>query len=456
MQDKRIRRPQGTGYVFEDYGNWYGQWRPRPGGRKIKRKLGPVRKPHSSDGLTKGMAEKRLRDLMSELAEPTVAVTERYTVEDVGKRHIAQLRILGRRENTLETYESYLRVHLSPYFQATPIHRITDEDIEQMIEDLLESGQAAKSVGNYLGLLHGIFKYAEKKRWVNSNPCRLVQRPHDPDEDQEIHFLDDAELAALLAATVASRYRHSAQTRQRAARVRTLRDVERQAWKAIAATVGCAESTAIYLYRCDPSATWVTDEKLRQLERVLYLTAAMSGLRQGELLALRWQDIDWLVGKIRVRRSRSRGRLGPTKSKRSSRAVPLLDELAGELERHYKRAAFKADDDLVFAHPHTGGPLGRSELRKRFKAALRAAAVKEIRFHDLRHTFGTRMAAGGVPMRTLQEWMGHRDIATTQKYADFAPSPHEVELAEGAWATGHLGGTLRITQDNSESESPAN
>jgi integrase len=57
------------------------------------------------------------------------------------------------------------------------------------------------------------------------------------------------------------------------------------------------------------------------------------------------------------------------------------------------------------------------------------------RFHDLRHTFGTRMAAAGVPMRTLQEWMGHRDIETTQRYADYAPSQHEAALVAAAFGT---------------------
>ena len=51
------------------------------------------------------------------------------------------------------------------------------------------------------------------------------------------------------------------------------------------------------------------------------------------------------------------------------------------------------------------------------------AGVRRVRFHDLRHTFGTRMAAAGAPLRAIQEWMGHRDHSTTQIYADFAPDP---------------------------------
>jgi integrase len=70
---------------------------------------------------------------------------------------------------------------------------------------------------------------------------------------------------------------------------------------------------------------------------------------------------------------------------------------------------------------------------KRFKAALRAAGVREVRFHDLRHTSGTRMAAAGVPMRTLQQWLGHRDHATTLIYADYQPSGREADLVDEAF-----------------------
>ena len=83
--------------------------------------------------------------------------------------------------------------------------------------------------------------------------------------------------------------------------------------------------------------------------------------------------------------------------------------------------AYPGDDHLVFAHPHLGKPIDRSKLLKRYKAAVRRAGIRDVRFHDLRHTFGTRMAAAGVPMRTLQEWMGHRDFKTTLIYADYAP-----------------------------------
>jgi hypothetical protein len=146
---------------------------------------------------------------------------------------------------------------------------------------------------------------------------------------------------------------------------------------------------------------------------LMYRAAAMTGLRQGELIGLRWQDVDWPAGRIRVRRSYVRGEFSSPKSRRGVRSVPLADELAGELERHYQASDYQSDADLVFPHPRLGGPLDRSKVRKRFKDAVKAAGVRPVRFHDLRHTFGTRMAGVGVPMRTLQEWMGHRDFKTT-------------------------------------------
>lgn len=115
----------------------------------------------------------------------------------------------------------------------------------------------------------------------------------------------------------------------------------------------------------------------------------------------------------------------------------LADRVAGELDLLFRDSIYQADDDLVFAHPQSGKPLDKARLIARFKQALREAGVREVRFHDLRHTFGTRMASAGVPMRTLQEWMGHRDYKTTLIYADYAPSAHESEMVEQAFRSGH-------------------
>src|SRR5918912_1561320 len=109
----------------------------------------------------------------------------------------------------------------------------------------------------------------------------------------------------------------------------------------------------------------VPDDALGAVERPLYLTAAMTGLRQGELLALRWSDVDWSASRVRVAESYTRGAFDSPKSHRG-RSVPMADRLAGELERHFQRSDHRGDQDLVFAHPATGHVLDASKLRKRF------------------------------------------------------------------------------------------
>ena len=138
--------------------------------------------------------------------------------------------------------------------------------------------------------------------------------------------------------------------------------------------------------------------------------------------------------RVRVRRNYVLGEYGTPKSRRSTRSVPMAAEVGGELDRLFRVSSRRAEDDLVFADPHTGEPLSKAANNRRFRKALKAARLDEShRIHDLRHTFGTRMAAVGTPMRTLQEWMGHRDIATTQRYADYAPSTREAELIAAAF-----------------------
>ena len=448
------KRRYGTGSIFEKRNAWYGQWRVR--NRTITRKLGPIRTPGSRNGLTRKMAEARLRKLMTEVT--LAPVYERMTVEEAGGRLIQHLVTRGRKASTTIGYESYLRVHVAPFFGERPIADITKEEIEEFVALCLDNDQSIKSTRNYLGFLHGIFDFALRKGWVVANPCKAVEKPEIADEDQDIRFLEQGELDALLAATAGPRSRRKAGAVERARRVRRLRDGEKLPWKGIAADLGIAESTAIYLYGLDLEQTGAADP-LSEVERVLYLTAAMTGMRQGELLALRWMDVDWTAHRVRVRRNFVRGKFGTPKSKRSSRSIPLADDVARELELLYQASSYQADEDLVFAHPHSGKPIDRSLLLKRFKAALRRAGVREVRFHDLRHTFGTRMAAAGVPMRTLQEWMGHRDFKTTLIYADYAPAANEAELVNAAFAQGasiNLSINLSKTDSNSEQETPAN
>jgi len=113
----------------------------------------------------------------------------------------------------------------------------------------------------------------------------------------------------------------------------------------------------------------------------------------------------------------------------------MADEVGGLLDRLFQASAFRGEDENVFAHPTTGGAIAKANVTRRLHKALDDADLDQTHvFHDLRHTFGTTMATAGVPMRTLQEWMGHKHISTTERYADYAPRATEGEMIAAAFA----------------------
>jgi Phage integrase family len=232
------RRSYGTGSIYVKAGSWYGRW--WVGDRRVKRKLGPVRQPGSRDGLTKAQAERELRRRME--SEPLSAPTGgRLTLTEAGERLILidYLEALGRKPTTIGVYKSLLRTHLATHFRDRPLDRVRPEDVEGLIARMRRGGAGAKTVGNALTLLGQIFDHGIRKGWCATNPVKRVDRPR-VEQSQEIRFLDPAEVEALLRAT-----------------------------------------------------TSPTD-------RALFLTAAMTGLRQGELLGLQWRSVDWAAGKIRI------------------------------------------------------------------------------------------------------------------------------------------------------------
>jgi len=162
----------------------------------------------------------------------------------------------------------------------------------------------------------------------------------------------------------------------------------------------------------------------------LFLTAAFTGLRMGELLALRWRDVDFAGATIRVRASYAGSALTTPKSGKV-RAVPLAPDVASALAQLGRREHWLGEDDLVFAG-EAGSYLDGSALRRRYKTALGAAALRPLRFHDLRHTFGTRMIAK-ADIRRVQEWMGHADIQTTMRYLHYAPHAEDAALVAEAF-----------------------
>ena len=165
-------------------------------------------------------------------------------------------------------------------------------------------------------------------------------------------------------------------------------------------------------------------------DAAIFTVAAFTGLRLGELRALRWADVDFASRTIIVRASYTHGAPGRPKSGKI-RSVPLIDQAARALDGLSRREHFTNADELVFASD-LGQPFDDGPLRERFYAALARAGLGHLRkkdepivFHDLRHTFGT-LAAATWPLHDVQAYMGHADIQTTMLYV------HHVPKAEAA------------------------
>ena len=156
----------------------------------------------------------------------------------------------------------------------------------------------------------------------------------------------------------------------------------------------------------------IVREAVDEQDAAIILTAAMTGLRRGELLALRWRDIDFPGRAIRVRGNLSYGVVTTPKSGKVR--VPMVDEVAQPLARLAGRELQTGDEDPVFASP-LGGHLDPSALRRRFVDAVTRAGLRTLPFHSLRHFFGS-MAVNKASLVQVQAWMGHAHIQTTARY----------------------------------------
>lgn len=377
---RKARRSHGTGTLHvrtcaDGRQLWYGRW--YAGGRRPNRRIGLKRKPGSEQGLSKIEAEGELRQMI--LRERPLEVGESPTFTIAADLMIRELEEIGRKPTTLDNYRNILGVRLLPRFGEIRVDRVRRKQVEALATQMIREGLSAHTRANTLKLLSQVFNFCLRQRWCRENPCLGVRRPRIR-PSSEIRFLGKDELEALVEAI----------------------DVDKQPFGAI--------------------------------DRAIVLTAAMTGMRQGELLGLRWMDIDWSARRIRVRRNYVRGHMGTPKSRSGERSVPLASRVAAELRRLHEQTRYGGGEDLVFANPLTGNALDHADLLRRFKRALKTAGVRRVRFHDLRHTFGTRMAASpDVAMRQIQEWMGHRDYRTTLIYADYEPGEDESGMVDRAF-----------------------
>jgi integrase len=172
--------------------------------------------------------------------------------------------------------------------------------------------------------------------------------------------------------------------------------------------------------------------------RALYVLAITTGMRAGELLGLQWSDIDFDAGRLSVRRALQQQNGGKglvfvtPKTTKSRRAIELSQNALDAVRLHRDRQAFQRrkagdewrDHDLVFAGP-TGRPIDPSWSRQTFYAALDAAGLPRVRFHDLRHTAATLALLRGAHPKVVSEMLGHATVGLTlDTYSHLLPTMH--------------------------------
>jgi integrase len=172
--------------------------------------------------------------------------------------------------------------------------------------------------------------------------------------------------------------------------------------------------------------------------RTMIQVALHTGLRRGELIALQWDAVDLVAGRLLVKRNVWRGHFGTPKGGRS-REVPLNAVALQALKAHrHLRGAF------VFCDA-TGAYLKNDTCRNAILRASKQAGLRPIGWHTLRHSFASHLVARGVPLKAVQELLGHATIEMTMRYAHLSP---DVKKDAVRALEGHTGGTWRGTGEN--------
>jgi integrase len=303
--------------------------------------------------------------------------------KDVANDWFAGKQASNYRPATLQQWQTHLDLHLVPAIGDRRLDQIDVGVIEKTRNDLLAAKLAPQTVNKLLTTASAVFKFAVKRKLATSNPAQLADRAR----------VGAAEIAA------AGKGKRSGME---------VEEDEVLAPEEIARLIQHAEAGFF---------------------RTLILTAALTGARHDELLALTWGDVDLEAGKLTVRRSLSwaklkgeetRPRFFEPKSKAGRRTLPLADQIKHALKvwklqcpQTEEKTRETLGSGLVFPW-HTGGPAHRSDvLRRGLYPALDRAKLRRVDMHSLRHSFASALIANGSPVTEVQYLMGHSKPSTT-------------------------------------------
>jgi integrase len=302
-------------------------------------------------------------------------------------------KVRGAKPSTIRSHQSDLAEPGTPHKRGTgttaglvmaalgdrPAAQITPAEVEMLLQAVAATGVSARSVNRAREIVCAAFSYGMKPTTYSlpTNPALGTDRRRVP-EPGVLLFYSPEEIEAIARSLEAGFHRPAVTTRGELELLEDRRDCE------------------------------------------AVRVAAYAGIRLGELLALRWRDIDWTGSALTISRSLSSGIEGTTKTGHVRR-VPMADQAAAALDRLSQREDFISPDDYVFCNA-LGRPLDGSALRRRYKNARDAAGLRPLRWHDLRHTFGSLLVASGVDLVSIKDAMGHSQLTTTSRYLHARPA----------------------------------
>jgi integrase len=352
-----------------------GTIRQRPDGVWEARLTLPGGKRKSLYAPTEDALLTKLRRAQRDLEDGVNLSAETMTVAQFLDKWLAASVKPSVKTKTYEGYESIVRVRVVPRLGRKKLTKLTALDLQSLYTDLASLGLSARSVHHTHRVLHRAFVQAVRWNLIARNPCDGAQGPRVTRSEMQVWTPEEADV--FLQAT--------------------------------------------------------RDHRMH----ALYALALTTGMRQGELLGLKWGDVDLTAGILAVRRSlqwqRGNGyAFVEPKTARSRRRIHLSQRAVAALRAHKDRQAWSRreagaawqEEDLVFCDP-LGGPLAPSHQTGVFKAAAEAAGLPVIRFHDMRHTAATILLARGVHVKLVSEMLGHSTIVLTlDTYSHLIPAMH--------------------------------
>jgi integrase len=314
-------------------------------------------------GKTREEAHEKLVEALSNRNKGLVFDADTMKVSEYLERWLADSVRDTVRPTTFERYEQMVRIHICSVLGKLKLKDITPAHVRGLYREKLDAGLSPRTVQYVHVTLHKALKQAVMDGLIPRNATEAVKPPQVRRE--EMRPLAPEQVKVLLQAT--------------------------------------------------------RDERLE----ALYVLAVTTGLRQGELLGLKWEDVDLEFGTLQVRRTLATAKGGPQltapKTKGSRRTVRLTQSAVKVLRSHLERQLGEIDragslwreNGLIFAS-ETGDPLDRRYITThRFKPLLKRAGLPQIRFHDLRHTCATLLLGRNVNPKIVSEMLGHASIAIT-------------------------------------------